>query len=75
MVAARTRHGWVWAYNPEHLELIRQFVRTPLRERPPWEANARNMTLVARLPPWIKSAKNRAEVLRTIARIRRTATG
>ncbi|WUG72234.1 hypothetical protein OG828_25615 [Streptomyces sp. NBC_00457] len=69
---AETRHGWVWAYNPEHLDLIRQFVQAPLRERPPWDSTGRKrkMTLVARLPSWIKSAKNRAEVLRAIERIR-----
>ncbi|PNG23401.1 hypothetical protein C1J00_04140 [Streptomyces cahuitamycinicus] len=63
------RHGWLWAYNPEHLELIRQFVQAPLRERAPFDGQVR-MTLVARLPTWIKSAKNREEVLRAIDRIR-----
>ncbi|WP_329456743.1 hypothetical protein [Streptomyces sp. NBC_01497] len=67
---AETRHGWVWAYNPEHLDLIRQFVQAPLRERPPWDSEGRKMTVVARLPSWIKSAKNRVEVLRAIDRIR-----
>ncbi|MET7361829.1 hypothetical protein ABZS76_25740 [Streptomyces sp. NPDC005562] len=65
-----TRHGRVWAYNPEHLGLMRQFVQAPLRERPPWDSSGRKMTLVARLPAWIKNAKNRAEVLRAIDRIR-----
>ncbi|MGW6755569.1 hypothetical protein [Streptomyces sp. NPDC055006] len=67
---AETRHGWVWAYNPEHLELLRHFVRAPLRERAPWDAQVKKMTVVARLPTWIKSAKNRGEVLRAIDRIR-----
>lgn len=65
-----TRHGWVWAYNPEHLNLIRQFVQAPLRERPSWDSHGRKMTVVARLPKWIKGAKNRIEVLRAIDRIR-----
>ncbi|BCL21666.1 hypothetical protein ACPCBX_24450 [Streptomyces tuirus] len=69
---AETRHGWLWAYNPEHLELLRQFVRAPLRERTPWDARVKKMTVVARLPSWIKSAKNRGEVLRAIDRIRST---
>ena len=64
------RNGWLWAYNPEHLNLIRQFVQAPLRERAPWNAQVRRMTLTARLPTWIKSAKNRGEVLRAIERIR-----
>ncbi|MFE7169739.1 hypothetical protein [Streptomyces sp. NPDC057616] len=25
------RHGWLWAYNLEHLDLIRRFVETSLR--------------------------------------------
>lgn len=67
---AETRHGRLWAYNPEHLEFIRQFVQASLRERAPWYAHAKRMTLIARLPTWIKSAKNRREVLRCIERIR-----
>lgn len=66
------RPGRLWAYNPEHLELIRNFVQAPLRERAPWDAQVKKMTLVARLPTWIKAAKNRDEVLRAIDRIRST---
>ncbi|MEH0422708.1 hypothetical protein [Streptomyces sp. B21-083] len=64
-----TRHGWVWAYNLEHLDLIRRFVRAPLREGIPWHDHGRRMTVVARLPAWMQQAKNRDEVLRAIARI------
>ncbi|WP_413760666.1 hypothetical protein [Streptomyces sp. MMBL 11-3] len=64
-----TRHGWVWAYNLEHLELIRRFVQAPLREGIPWHDHGRKMTVVARLPAWMQQAKNRDEVLRAITRI------
>ncbi|MDX3854165.1 hypothetical protein [Streptomyces sp. AK02-01A] len=67
-----TRHGWLWAYNLEHLDLIRRFVRATLRERAPWYDTGQKMTLVARLPLWIKQARNRDEVLRTINRISAT---
>ncbi|WP_330286339.1 hypothetical protein [Streptomyces sp. NBC_00576] len=68
-----TRHGWLWAYNLEHLTNIRQFVAASLRERAPWyDDTGRKMTLVARLPVWIKSARNRDEVLRAADRIRAT---
>ncbi|MFJ8658476.1 hypothetical protein [Streptomyces sp. NPDC093795] len=68
---AETRHGWLWAYNPERLDLIKRYVQAALRERAPSDAEAhKKMTLVARLPDWIKSAKNRAEVLQAIERIR-----
>ncbi|KUN23342.1 hypothetical protein AQJ23_25285 [Streptomyces antibioticus] len=65
-----TRHGEIWAYNLEHLDLIRRFVAADLRERAPWYEHGRKMTAVARLPAWIKSAKNRTEVLRAIDRMR-----
>ncbi|MFD7539217.1 hypothetical protein [Streptomyces sp. NPDC059819] len=64
-----TRHGWVWAYNLEHLDLIGRFVQAPLREGIPWHDHGRKMTVVARLPAWMKQAKNRDEVLRAITRI------
>ncbi|MBO0657489.1 hypothetical protein J1792_33705 [Streptomyces triculaminicus] len=65
-----TRHGRVWAYNPEHLEMLRQFVRAPLRERGPWYERGRKMSFIARMPAWFKSAKNRGEVLRALDRLR-----
>jgi hypothetical protein len=64
-----TRHGWLWAYNLEHLDLIRRFVQASLRERAPWYDTGQKMTLAARLPVWIKRAKNRDEVLRAVSRI------
>nr|WP_189186962.1 hypothetical protein [Streptomyces albiflavescens] len=64
-----TRHGWLWAYNLEHLDLIRRFVQASLRERAPWYDTGQQMTLVARLPAWIKRAKNRDEILRAVSRI------
>ncbi|MFI6122993.1 hypothetical protein ACIBCU_24960 [Streptomyces sp. NPDC051064] len=63
------RHGSVWAYNLEHLDLIKRFVQAPLREGIPWHDHGRKMTVVARLPAWMQQAKNRDEVLRAIAHI------
>lgn len=67
-----TRHGWVWAYNLEHLDLLKRFVQASLREGIPWDDHGRKMTVVARLPAWMQQAKNRDEVLRAIARIHAT---
>ncbi|MFE2415529.1 hypothetical protein [Streptomyces hokutonensis] len=67
-----TRHGELWAYNLQHLDLIRRFVAADLRERAPWYDTGRKMTLVARLPAWMKSAKNRDEMLRAVDRLRAT---
>lgn len=69
---AETRHGWLWAYNLEHLDLIRRFVEASLREHAPSYDAGRMMTLVVRLPLWIKRAKNRDEILRAIRRIHAT---
>ncbi|MFC5749607.1 hypothetical protein [Actinomadura rugatobispora] len=70
----RTRHGWLWAYNAEHLDLIAGLVRARLRERERDAADGgrRNSTLVSRLPLWIKKAEHRDEVLRAVDRIRAT---
>ncbi|WP_217236467.1 hypothetical protein [Streptomyces sp. AC555_RSS877] len=67
---AETRHGEIWAYNLEHLDLLRRFVAATLRERPPWYEHGPKMTYVARLPAWIKCAGNRDEVLRAVDRLR-----
>ncbi|WP_069463348.1 hypothetical protein [Actinacidiphila rubida] len=69
LLQVRTRNGWLWAYNLEHLDVIRRFVQASLRERAPWYDTGRKMTLVARLPVWIKRAKNRDEILRAVSRI------
>ncbi|KNB52787.1 hypothetical protein [Streptomyces caatingaensis] len=66
----RTRHGLLWAYDPEHLALLRQYVQATLREHDPWHEPWRKMGLVGRLPAWIKQAKNRDEVLRGLDRLR-----
>lgn len=65
-----TRHGVVWAYNLEHLDLLGRFVAASLRERPPWYEHGRKMTYIGRLPAWIKRAKNRDEILRAVDRLR-----
>lgn len=69
-----TRHGWLWAYGPEHLDELRRFVAAGLRERAPWYDTGQKMTLVARLPAWITSARNRAEVLRALDRMSASLT-
>jgi hypothetical protein len=61
----------LWAYNVDHLDLLKGYVGAPLRERGTIPGS---MSLVERLPAWIKLSKNRGDVLRAIARLRqRTA--
>ena len=66
----RTRHGLLWAYNFEHLELVERYVRASLRERAPSYDTGTRKTLVASLPVWIKRGRNRDEVLRAVGRVR-----
>lgn len=61
----------LWAYNVRHLDLLEAYVAATLRERGDLAARAL-ANLVERLPTWLKTAKSRAEVLRTIRRLRST---
>ncbi|AOS63841.1 TFIIB-type zinc ribbon-containing protein [Actinoalloteichus hymeniacidonis] len=58
----------LWVLNAQHLDLLEQYVAARIRER----LHGSGMTMIARLPAWIKSAKHRAEILRTIHRLRAT---
>ncbi|MDH6226133.1 MULTISPECIES: hypothetical protein [Streptomyces] len=69
---SETRHGPLWAYNLDHLQVIDRFVRAALREHAPWHLEVRRMTVAGRLPTWVKLARNRTEVLRTIDRMRKS---
>lgn len=57
----------LWAYNPEHLALLKQLVGARLRERnglPP-----ANKSLGSRLPRWMTAAGNRQKVLKAIGEL------
>jgi len=63
----------LWAYNLRHLEFIEAFVRAKLRERKPHEIyGGSNQSLFSRLPKWIQSGKNREEIIKAIAKIRKS---
>lgn len=63
----------LWAYNLRHLEFIEAFVRAKLRERKPDELYGwSNRSLFSRLPKWIQSGKNREEIIKAIAKIRKS---
>jgi hypothetical protein len=62
----------LWAYNPQHLSWLEEFVRAGLRERQRDEQwGWQNRALQSRLPKWIKLAKNRTAVSRGLAKLRR----
>lgn len=58
----------LWAFNERHLLVLRDHVAATLRERSTGDLAATSM--FERLPAWITSAKHRAEVLRTIERLK-----
>ncbi|NDV95526.1 hypothetical protein D0T84_11480 [Dysgonomonas sp. 521] len=61
------RGNLFWAYNREHLQEIKEFVESDLRERK-WPYL---MTMTAKLPAFIKDAKNRSDVIKEIERLER----
>ena len=57
----------LWAMNLEHLDFIKRYVDSDLRERIP----NMNSSLASRLPKWIKDKKNREEILKSIEKLRK----
>jgi hypothetical protein len=61
-------HGHtVWAFNPAHLKVLRDFVAAEVRERTPTSGAA--MSMLEKLPGWMTSAKNRDGVLSVLDRL------
>ena len=56
-----------WAYNTEHLDFIREFVTSKLRERNMSEI--KNRSIGSRLPKWMTSSKNRTDIIKLIAEL------
>lgn len=61
-----TRHGVVFAYNPDHLAELKKYITADLRER---SKQASNSSYFARLPAWIKSAKYKKDVVKALERL------
>ncbi|MBX0289204.1 hypothetical protein K3G63_02070 [Hymenobacter sp. HSC-4F20] len=55
----------LWAYNRRHLQDIKEYVESKLRER----QTTRYTTMVERLPTFIKVAKNRSAILKVVERL------
>lgn len=67
-----TRHGVLWAMNPQHLTALRRYIAGN-REKPyiPERGTRRtpNRDWRSRLPRWVKLARNRREILRALDRL------
>jgi len=59
------RGNLFWAYNRRHLQEIKNYVSSKLRER----QTTTHTTMVERLPNFIKEAKNRDTILKTIEKL------
>jgi len=68
------RKNVFWALNAEHLQVLERIISAELRERP--ISYGRRLSLTTRmpfnLPSWILSGKNRPDLLKLIARLRKT---
>lgn len=67
-LAARTKSGWIWALNQDHLLALRCVVASPVRT-----PATRGSEWVGRLPSWVTSSANREAVLRVIDRLSKSA--
>lgn len=61
------RGNLFWAYNREHLNEIKTYIKSKLRER----QTTTHMTMVERLPNFIKYAKNRKFLIKMIEKVER----
>ena len=64
---ASLKENLFWAYNKEHLNDIKNYVKAKLRER----QTANYTTMVEKLPGFIKDSKNRNLLLKIIDRLER----
>lgn len=60
-----------WAFNYDHLEVLRQYIGAKLRERGilPRNSWSKNRSMVGRLPAFIKKAANREALLKLIGQM------
>lgn len=63
-LATKTRHGWVWALNHDHLEELRAFVAARVRVTSDYQYQWAN-----RLPRWIIDGHHRREVLAALRKL------
>jgi hypothetical protein len=76
LLKTETRHGWLWAYNKEHLDQLQALIAARFRddwtEHPIGDSNDHweNYAWAANLPKWILAAKNRDELTHACQRIR-----
>lgn len=64
---AEFRAHTVWAFNVDHLTVLRDYVAAELRERTPTSGAA--MSMLEKLPDWMTSAKHRDALLAVLDRL------
>ncbi len=65
------RDELLWAYNPEHLAYLREYVGAGLRERgiEPRNTIRKNSSMLSRLPVFLKRAANREDLLKLMDKL------
>lgn len=64
---AEIKGNTFFAYNLEHLNFLKEYIQTPLRERAENEHGWSNQSIQSRLPKWLLSAGNREEIVKKIS--------
>ncbi|MCG8572343.1 MAG: hypothetical protein MJB14_19595 [Spirochaetes bacterium] len=59
----------LFAYNAAHLQYLKDYVSSGLRERNKTNPQMKNRSLISRLPQWIKNRNNRTEILNKIQQL------
>lgn len=65
------RDDMFWAYNYEHLEVLRQYIGAKLRERgiEPRNTIRKNSAMLSRLPEFMKKAANRIGLMKLVEQL------
>lgn len=58
---------FLWVYNLEHLQYLKEYVASTLRE----DNDRHKYSMITNLPQWIKSAKNRDSILKKLNKLQR----
>jgi hypothetical protein len=56
----------LWLYNLEHLEFLKEYVSSKLRE----DSGRNKYSLITNLPQWIKDAKNRELIVKKLTKLK-----
>ena len=65
-LSTTVRKHVLWAFNPDHIAYLADYLGANLRKRSLYPYN---MTVMARLPRWMKAAKSRTSIMAALKRL------